>query len=388
MPARCWLIESSAVTSEAALLSELIGLVYAAALDPVLWPRALEQACLFAGGSSGSLFWHDAATEQSAVRHLFNEDPRYTRLYFEKYLALNPCFPAAAFVEAGTVYASCDLVPCEEMIETRFYAEWMKPQGIVDVLAANLEKTATSASILAVCMHEKDGRADADNRRRLELVVPHFQRAVAIGSLFDQSKAAQAVLVQTLDHVSAAAFLVGPKRRLVFTNQPARLLLDEGSLVSERKGALTATAPVAQRALRDALLAAENGNAGGGNGGSIPMANAQGRWFADVLPLTSGDRQRTGALHSAVAAVFIRKTALASAPPLEALAKLYKLTAGEIRMLDAVMKVSGVKALADTLGLTQATVKTHLHNVFRKTGTARQSELVKLIAGFEPSERG
>lgn len=38
-------------------------------------------------------------------------------------------------------------------------------------------------------------------------------------------------------------------------------------------------------------------------------------------------------------------------------------------MIDAVMKVSGVKALAEALGLTQATVKTHLHNVFRKTGT-------------------
>lgn len=66
----------------------------------------------------------------------------------------------------------------------------------------------------------------------------------------------------------------------------------------------------------------------------------------------------------------------------EALGKLYALTAGEIRVVDAIMK-SGVQALADLLGLSQATVKTHLHNLFRKTGTARQSELVKLIAGFE-----
>jgi len=69
------------------------------------------------------------------------------------------------------------------------------------------------------------------------------------------------------------------------------------------------------------------------------------------------------------------------------LAKVYNLTAGEIRLLDAVVKVSGVKALAEALGVKQATVKTHLHNVFRKTGTARQSELVKLIVGFEPPAR-
>jgi DNA-binding CsgD family transcriptional regulator len=376
------------VTSEAALLSEVIGLVYDAALDPTLWPRALERACVFVGGSSGALFWHDAATEKSAAVHMFNEDPHYTQLYFEKYLPLNPCFPAGAFIDAGVVWGSTDLIPFEEIVETRFYAEWMKPQGIIDALGANLEKSATSASVLAVRMHEEDGLADADDRRRLALIVPHFQRAVAIGRLFDQGKAAQAALTQTLDHVSAAVFLTGPNGRLVFTNEPARLMLDEGALVGERNGALTAIAPEAQRALREALLAAENGNATADRGGSIPIVNAHGRWFADVLPLTSGDRQRTGALHSAVAAVFVRKTSLASPPPLEALAKLYKLTASEIRVLDAVMKVSGVKALAEALGLTQATVKTHLHNVFRKTGTARQSELVKLIAGFTPPERG
>lgn len=54
-----------------------------------------------------------------------------------------------------------------------------------------------------------------------------------------------------------------------------------------------------------------------------------------------------------------------------------------MRVLDAVVKVSGIRALADFLGISQATVKTH-HNLFRKTGTNRQSELVKLIVGFEP----
>jgi DNA-binding NarL/FixJ family response regulator len=81
-------------------------------------------------------------------------------------------------------------------------------------------------------------------------------------------------------------------------------------------------------------------------------------------------------------AVFIRQTAPDAPPPLEAIAKLYKLTASEVRVVDALLKVSGVKAMAEMLGLSQATVRTHLHNVFQKTGTRRQSELVKLLAGI------
>jgi DNA-binding CsgD family transcriptional regulator len=37
---------------------------------------------------------------------------------------------------------------------------------------------------------------------------------------------------------------------------------------------------------------------------------------------------------------------------------------------------------ADALGISQATVKTHLHRLFRKTGTARQADLVRLVAEF------
>ncbi|WFU71806.1 helix-turn-helix transcriptional regulator [Bradyrhizobium sp. CB2312] len=373
------------MTSEASTLSDLIGDIYDAALDPTLWLRALERSCNFIGGSSAVLYWHDVASESSAALHLFNDDPHYTRLYFEKYMPMNPVFPAATFIESGLIYTPTDIVPEAELFDTRFHREWVQPQGITDVVCVNLEKGTTSSSVLNIRRDETHGIVDDAVRQQAALLVPHFQRAVAIGRLFDQRKTAQAVLTETLDNVEAAIFLLGLNGRIVFVNELARTMLDEGALLHERRGALAAVAPDAQRLLRELVVAAESGDlAAGSRGAAIPLSDSPSRrWFAHVLPLTAGDRQRAGALHSAVAAVFVRKTSPASPPPLEALGKLYSLTASEIRVLDGIMKVSGVQALADLLGLSQATVKTHLHNVFRKTGTARQSELVKLIAGFE-----
>jgi DNA-binding CsgD family transcriptional regulator/PAS domain-containing protein len=376
-----------AATSEASALSELIGNIYDAALDPKLWTRALEHTCAFVGGSSALLHWRDVARESAAALHRFNDDPYYARLYFEKYWSMNPVFPAATFVEPGIIYTPSEIVSQAELVKTRFYKEWMKPQGIVGCVATNLEKGATSSTVLTIRRNEELGIVDGGMRHRAALVVPHFQRAASIGRLFDQSRAAQAVLAETLENVEAGVFLVGPNGHIVFANAIGRVLLDEGTLLRERRSSLAAVVPEAHRMLRDIFVAAEGGDVSVGRRGvSIPLsASPHARWFAHVLPLTSGDRQRTGALYSAVAAVFVRKTSPASPPPLETLAKQYKLTASEVRVLDAVMKVSGIRALADLLGLTQATVKTHLHNLFRKTGVARQSELVKLIAGFEPS---
>jgi DNA-binding CsgD family transcriptional regulator len=62
-------------------------------------------------------------------------------------------------------------------------------------------------------------------------------------------------------------------------------------------------------------------------------------------------------------------------------AKLYQLTPAELRVLYAVMEAGGVSAISAMLGISQATVKTHLQHLFEKTGTRRQTKLVKLVAG-------
>jgi len=61
---------------------------------------------------------------------------------------------------------------------------------------------------------------------------------------------------------------------------------------------------------------------------------------------------------------------------------LYELTPAETRVLVAIVEIGGVPRVASFLGISETTVKTHLGHLFRKTGTKRQADLVKLVARF------
>jgi DNA-binding CsgD family transcriptional regulator len=80
--------------------------------------------------------------------------------------------------------------------------------------------------------------------------------------------------------------------------------------------------------------------------------------------------------------LFICKTATETRSPPEIIARAYDLTATELRVLLAIVDVGGVPESAEALGIAESTVKTHLGNLFVKTGARRQADLVKIVAGF------
>jgi DNA-binding CsgD family transcriptional regulator len=77
-----------------------------------------------------------------------------------------------------------------------------------------------------------------------------------------------------------------------------------------------------------------------------------------------------------------RSNSVAVPHPLETIANLYKLTPAEMRVLMMIIEVGGVPKIAPVLGVSERAVKTHLTHVFEKTGTLRQVDLVKLVAGY------
>jgi DNA-binding CsgD family transcriptional regulator/PAS domain-containing protein len=371
---------------ETAKLLSLIRDIYDAALDPLQWPLVLGKAKGFVGGVAASLYSKDAVNKSGNMHYESPDgiDPHYRDIYFETYVKLDPSTTGHFFADLETPVSTNDVMPYPEFLKTRFYREWAQPQGLVDTVVAMLDKSSTSAAFLGVFRHQRDGLVDDDARRRMRLIAPHVRRAVLVGKAIDLKTTEAATFADALDGLAAGLLLVDAAGRIVHANAAGHAILGGGDFLSAVGGRLVAGDPQIDRLFRDIFAAAGNGDAAIGiKGIAVPLIARGGeRHIAHMLPLTSGARRRAGIVTSAVAALFVQKAGLDTPSPPEALAKAYKLTPTELRVLLAIVEVGGGPEVAEALGIADGTVKSHLSRLFEKTGARRQVDLVKLVAGF------
>jgi DNA-binding CsgD family transcriptional regulator/PAS domain-containing protein len=370
---------------ESEQLSNLIADIYDTVLDKSLWPAALKKATGFIQGEASAIFWNDAASDSGDV---FFDDggisPEYRRLYFEKYVALNPTTTIRFFTEIGEPTATADLVPYDEFLQTRFYREWAKPQGLVDFVSVFLEKAAPKAAMFGVFRHERQGIVDPQTRQRVRLVAPHIQRAVLISKVIDLKQVEAASLAQAFDGLRAGVILVDCEGRVLHANAAAHVILGEGRVLRVTQGRLVSGDARTDSDLRTIFAAAAQGDSAGG-AKEIPLPvtpETTEPYIAHILPLVAGERRHAALRYAATAAVFVHKAALEAFSPPAVMAETFKLTMTELRVLFAIVEVGGVPEVAQVLGIAPSTVRTHLSRVYEKTGVGRQADLVKLVAGF------
>src|SRR4051794_934042 len=110
------LLEWLVILSEAEIvkLSDIIGLIYETVLDDDIWETVLELVCRFVGGSASRIYWRDASRTDSRTFHQWGFNPKFLDMYTERYLTLNPLYPASIFMSPGEVFSSGDLIPVQE----------------------------------------------------------------------------------------------------------------------------------------------------------------------------------------------------------------------------------------------------------------------------------
>lgn len=371
-------------TPSVAEFSSVIEAIYDCALDPEKWPEVLPQIAGLMASDSSTFAVHDIVRNDGQRYFDYGIPEAAVRAYFETYAQLNPLMSATPMMKVGIPWTMRMMVPEEELRETRFYKEWLKPIGQADLMGVLALRAGSRIATHAISRREERPLYGDQDIELYSRIAPHICRALTISDALDLKTMTSQALEATLDGLTAAVYLVGRDRSVVYMNAAAeRQLAGRHAALAIVDHRLLPADPTAASKLTRALLdaVAEKGALPAG-GDSIALAapGAQGL-IATVLPLERGRRQNLTRPFAAVAAVFVQDPRTVPLLPGEAFAKLYGLTPSELRIVLAMAPGLQLQETADMLGLSLATVKSHLARVFQKTGTTRQAELVALLLG-------
>jgi len=222
--------------------------------------------------------------------------------------------------------------------------------------------------------------------RVLERQQSHEQQrqAVAISDALNLTTIRSDALEATLNALTTGVYLTDRHGRIVYMNPAAARQVRTNNTIRVANNHLAPIDHKARLALDRAIDEALRDEADLPTSGvtiALPAGDNAGL-IATILPLARGERQ-SGAF-SGMVAIFVQDPIVMPPFPGQAFAELYGLTRSELRVLLAMVPGLSVKEAAKVLGIGENTAKTHLQHIHSKTGTSKQTELMRLFMSSTP----
>lgn len=369
-------------------LSDLVGLIYDAAIDPERWPIAMDAIRAELGFHNAGLTLQRLPAGDVIAIVACNLAPEYLALVGDA---------GADILEQWGGKAVVSALPMEEpailsrvnpafalLTKTNNYtAGFGQPHGIMDVLSIGLARDPRAMGTLSFGRHGNAGPIGEREIAVARLLIPHLQRAATINRMLDKAETAKASFEATLESLTVPILLVDAERRLIHANPAGRELLDRGDPLHVWNGSLGSTVSAVTSALGAAVDQAANDESQIGRKGlGIPVRRLDGSVGAlHVLPF----RKRRAALNQnadAVAAVFVSQIDTPFVAPTEMIAALFGLTPAEARVFDNLVSGNSVIETALALNVQRSTIKTHLLRLYAKIGVKRQADLLQVAASL------
>ena len=330
--------------------------IYDAAFDERLFPDMLGAVGAYLGAQAGFLAWTNSVNH-ARFEAQYGNDPAYLQRYVETYWEHDILRPELYALPEGEPANVHGLLQDPQVRASRFFTEYLAPQGIVDNLAVNLIKRENMVATIAVLRKGDAPPFDSNDLAEMRELVPHLRRAVFLSSY----RIRQANLV---DAYRQSAH--GARDGLVLLDDTGRVL-DLGPEIERLTGfasAEAATRSAFGKALEKAMRADKpvlhefEPSRGVKTRLLLQSQLLERNLFGDLI-------EGPGAAHAVSVTALDRRWGLAH----ESIAAAHKLTPSEARVLKDVLTNGEMTGTPERLGMARATSRSHLHRIYAKTGT-------------------
>jgi DNA-binding CsgD family transcriptional regulator len=330
--------------------------IYDAAADERLFPDLLRRIVNHFGAQAGFLGWMGGASG-AGFQAEYGNDPAFLQSYVETYAPLDILRPALMDMPEGEPRPAYPLLQSDEIQKSRFYREYIAPQGIVDNLATNLIKRDGMFATVAILRTGDVAPFDTGDIEAMRVLVPHLRRAVYLSS----HRIGQADLLSAYRQSAE-----GARDGLVLLGDDGRIL-DLGPEIERLTGFASIEAAGRSAFGRALARAAHDGKP------VLHEFSFGQRPVRLLLASRALSRNRYGDVSEGPGAAYAvsvtevdRRWGLAY----DAIASAHELTPGETRVLQDVLTHGEMIGTSDRLGIARATARSHLHRIYAKTETS------------------
>lgn len=368
-------------------LDSLIDGIYEAALVPAQWPCILAEIREGIGASAYSLFTLPSAEGQKPELLTCNIDPEWSQAYRDYWWQHDAWVQGAVsrgLAIPGLTLSGSMLVDPKTFKKSVWFNEGIREQDIGDLLTTGLWRSDDPGPQLVLSFYrsphsERFGTLELDQLTRLSSHIRRAFRLTLSGVELNDGLDHQAAI---LDGMRQALFILDGQRKIISLNEPAERLLAKtqlGMLQMRNHRVMELgqrASPTLEKAFEWArihagkpvsiafVIAGDGGTPLVGSASLMKLRQPPSQNFR----LDEPDR-------------FMLQVELAEPPPpagLRAFADLFGLTQGEFRVLALMLEDLSPRLIADHLGISLPTVRTHLQRIRQKTGTRRLADLIRL----------
>lgn len=344
------------------------------------WSDVLASLGNWLDGQLVTLSQHHFASGQGAVVCESPGSPGF-RKTFAEYASRNPWFLSSDEYTAGRVITGDELLSNRDLLKTDFYRGLLKPHGLFHYMSGVVARR--DQLIYYISLHRGEDQVAFGEREKssLRAVLSHVSLALENRWRLRQANDLATVMTGVVDRYPHLSILVDADGRVVHCSRTANALSVPSAGLCIEEGRLAAASPVDRAALREAIRDVTEAAA----------RDTRDRTRAVTLSVPGGQRPAVVSIYAA-GKVFqadtgrVAELALVTArnPLIEhdirtcSFVKQFGLSPAQARV--SVMIIAG-HSLVDTarrLHVSENTARSHLKQIFQKTNTHGQMELVHL----------
>jgi DNA-binding CsgD family transcriptional regulator/PAS domain-containing protein len=340
------------------------------------WNGLLASYARLVGADSGVIYVKPRTAAGTLIASLDYDASSQLSKYLSYYETRSPLLALYRQLPEAEIYALGEFAFSPDYRRTEYFQDWVRPQGYADLLGTHLVRTPQLYAWLALRRSEQRGTYTRPEILAAKRVAPHLMRAIKFRSQLEEERANASSLRGALEALRFGILIVDAGARVLMANRPADAIFRACDGLRCRHGRLACNRSNETSALHHAIRALTQ--AGAASDLYASRSNGHRPLTLHVMPISSLSAWNGFAPPSGVAVVFVMDP-MSSVPNVAGFAATYALTSAETRVLREIVACGGLVQAAEKLQIAVPTARTHLQNVFSKTATNNQAELVQLV---------